>query len=374
MTNHSNDNILFLINLIKSNKEGILEELKQHEEKIDFNDFSCLFNALVYCKDPEVFSYIYKNMNKENSIKFDENFFLHNFSIRYKKDDNIIPQLKNFNIRDEIQSSLCQKESSLTSDDLDSIFIKNKEVIQNNFFSNTDMALFKKPLNELPKFLEDLLSKMIIHSSDAQFDPIMNYIHQFPYNRFTIVKPLFSYFESQRIDEQSIATINKNIFSHLINANEDLINDPILFKKYIEKTLSSSSLSGFLLLINKDINICKPDSKAGITYFDMLLKYSFESMKSQIDAGIYHIQKDSNKKLAYFHFYEEAFFQLTQVFPSFKNSYIFKDEKQSIFKNYQNYAKHFNLDKTLSILERTKIDNQISDIINTHKEYKKRRI
>lgn len=353
-----------IIKTIQSNKEDCLEQLIKYQSNgINIKDIDFLFSALVYGKQPGVFAHIYHEMNKEKSVQFDDDFFSHSFSIAARKEqDTFIPKTI-FTVYEGLTNMIFSNRTDNFEGYVDKIFVENKLTIQKNLFS-TDMAFLKKPLNELPKKLEKCTLELLINIHQGLEDKALDIISSNEYNRFSSLKKAMSYFEHKEIYENFLVSINRQVFSSVINMNKDLIDDPIWFRNHIENAICSHSIEAFKMLVNKNIDIYKPDSKAGTTIFDLLLKNSYHHINDSFPmlSDPNNVTKQANKSILesdLLKFYDKAIGITTEMFDSYKNSYIFKEEKQSSFENYLKFANYFNLQQTQACLEKIKIFNNI---------------
>lgn len=366
--------VLEIINLIKSGNPETVNELKKYEE---LNDFTYLFTALVYCKDSRVFNYLYKKMNKDNDIDFDDRFLSHKFIFRYKDNINTLPLQSEFKLYQEISSALISEGSKNFSNPIFKNLVENLSTIKNNFFNNTEMSLFKMPMDQLPERMAEFLSSMILRAPDEQINHIKQYFDANENNRKQILNTLFSDFETKEIYPNFISGINDKIFTHIMDINNDVFDDVITVEEYFEKTISDCSLKGLRLLINDYTKMYDPDSETGIKYFDKLINYSYEVMKDWQEippaAGtksVYADIDDSEKGNIHVHFTDNAILYISELFNRYPESMIFSKENKDFFEEYCQYAEYFGLNKTLSILHKTKIDLNMKngiDLKNTNK-------
>lgn len=353
-----------IIKLIKSNKEDCFEQLIEYQNNgMNLKDIDFLFSALVYCKQPRVFAHIYNEMNKESSVKFDNDFFSHSFSIAARKEQDVFIPKTIFTVYQGLNDMILSNKTDNFAGYVEQIFAENKLTIQNNLFS-ANMAFLAKPLNELPKKLEECTLDLLINIHEGLEEKALEIISKDEYNRFASLKKAMSYFEHKEIYENFLVNINRKVFASVINMNKDLIDDPILLRKHIENAICSHSIEAFKLLVNKNIDIYKPDSKAGTTIFDLLLKYSYQHINDSFPVNLdpNNVKKQASESILesdLLKFYDNAMNITTEMFDSYKNSYIFKEEKKSSFENYLKFATYFNLQQTQACLEKIKILNNV---------------
>lgn len=330
--------------------ENLLVFLK--ENPINLNDPYCLAGALFNNDDPKVFNFIYNQMSVNSSHNFEKIFDTLFFNNNALINSTLLPNKKG-----KIGKAF------LNTDDFPFVINLNKDnikKIQDNLLYDKNIDFFEKPINTYNKNIALLLTKLILYSPSYLGHIAIDIVNRSEDHKIHFFNALLDEISCKKNDDYILSNIQYNLAVEIIN-NQTSSNGFEEIEDFIKLSINKNSLVIFDMFINDNLHFYNKESSVGLFYFDLLIKEAFMEMKIVYEESGYNIYKKEFNT----HFYDEAICKIMTLFDSHEKSFLFKESDQEQLSAFLAYGDYFELNKTLILMEKTKLK---SNIINNEEK------
>lgn len=327
--------------------ENLLFFLKEHP--VNLNDPYCLAGALFNNDDPKVFNFIYNQMSVNSSHNFEKIFDTLFF------DNNALINSTLPNKKGKIGKSFLNTDDF--PDDFPFVINLNQDnikKIQDNLLYDKNIDFFEKPINTYNKNLALFLTKLILYSPSDLVHVALGIVNRSEENKIHFFNALLDEISSKKNNDYILSNIQYKLATEIIN-NQTSSNGFAEIEDFIKLSINKNSLVIFDMFINENLHFYDKKSSIGLFYFDLLIKEAFMEMKVVYEESGYNIYKKKFNT----HFYNEAICKIMTLFDSHEKSFLFKESDKEQFAAFIAYGDYFELNKTLVLMEKTKLKSNI---------------
>lgn len=324
--------------------ENLLVFLKEHP--LNLNDPHYLAEVLFNNNDPKVFHFIYNEMSINSDDNFKEDIF---DTLFFDKDALIKTVLLQGKKRMVVQSFL-------NTDDFPFVIQLNEDnikKIQHILLYDKDIDFLEKPINTYNENMSSFLTKLILYCPSDLIHVALDVVNRNQENKKHFFNALLDEISSKKNDDFIISNIQYRLATDIIN-NQTSSDGFQEIEKFIKLSINKNSLTTFNMFINHNLHFYDKNSEIGLLYFDLLITEAFMEMKVVYEEQDYNIYKKKFDN----HFYDEAIYKIMILFDSHKKSFIFKEDEQQLAVFFA-YADYFEMNRTIVLLEKTKLKNNI---------------